>query len=389
MKKLLLLTLLICAIETSFAQTASDYYMPMCISNQTKLYTNENLDWCGRITTYTFIKTDLINGELYFVEEGIEYLFNNSEPPHPFHYFWLKQNMNGEILLKAMSEKYPVLDSAQIVPTAFTYFSNNFLTVGYSITQTTIPNQTLTDSVISTNATFDIFNNCIQIRETVNTNGVITIIEDKYYALGVGLVGEHRIFPDNQVHTANLVSTFVTGCDPIVDSLPTNIVDTCLGQYIDYYVTNIQIDTINHTLTVTWAFQNDTILNQFIQTYNYQYNGNNVIGITIQCDTKTATTYYKTINIDSQTGINDPIEPNSKIIIYPNPASEVLYVKNIKSSNEAIIFKIYNFMGALVKTETLVQNQQQINIGDLTNGIYIVEIKSKEWTEKQKLIIQK
>ena len=46
-------------------------------------------------------------------------------------------------------------------------------------------------------------------------------------------------------------------------------------------------------------------------------------------------------------------------------------------------------MGALVKTETLVQNQQQINIGDLTNGIYIVEIKSKEWTENQKLIIQR
>ncbi|MFA5782424.1 MAG: hypothetical protein WC868_09165, partial [Bacteroidales bacterium] len=68
MKKLLLIVLSICAIEISFAQTASDYYMPLCVSNQTVLYTVENLAWAGRTTTYTFIKTDSIGGELYFVE---------------------------------------------------------------------------------------------------------------------------------------------------------------------------------------------------------------------------------------------------------------------------------------------------------------------------------
>jgi len=51
--------------------------------------------------------------------------------------------------------------------------------------------------------------------------------------------------------------------------------------------------------------------------------------------------------------------------------------------------KIYNINGKLVSSEILKENQQQINIGDLSNGIYMVEIKSKEWTEKQKLIIQR
>jgi hypothetical protein len=51
--------------------------------------------------------------------------------------------------------------------------------------------------------------------------------------------------------------------------------------------------------------------------------------------------------------------------------------------------KIYNINGKLVSSEILKENQQQINIGDLSNGIYLVEIKSKEWTEKQKLIIQR
>ncbi|NCA81004.1 MAG: T9SS type A sorting domain-containing protein, partial [Sphingobacteriia bacterium] len=42
----------------------------------------------------------------------------------------------------------------------------------------------------------------------------------------------------------------------------------------------------------------------------------------------------------------------------------------------------------LVKTEMRKQNRQ-INIENLSDGIYMVEIKSKAWTRKQKLIIQK
>jgi hypothetical protein len=46
-------------------------------------------------------------------------------------------------------------------------------------------------------------------------------------------------------------------------------------------------------------------------------------------------------------------------------------------------------MGELIRSETLQQNQKQINVKDLKNGIYLVEIKSKEGSKKQKLIIQR
>jgi len=46
-------------------------------------------------------------------------------------------------------------------------------------------------------------------------------------------------------------------------------------------------------------------------------------------------------------------------------------------------------MGKLVKTEILKQNQKQINIGNLSNGVYMLILKSKSLTEKKKLIIQK
>jgi hypothetical protein len=50
---------------------------------------------------------------------------------------------------------------------------------------------------------------------------------------------------------------------------------------------------------------------------------------------------------------------------------------------------IYNSIGKLVKTENNLHNQQIINIEDLSNGIYIVEVKSNKETRNQKLLIQK
>jgi hypothetical protein len=58
-------------------------------------------------------------------------------------------------------------------------------------------------------------------------------------------------------------------------------------------------------------------------------------------------------------------------------------------NNVDFTVNIYNVSGVLVKSGILKQDNEQINIGDLSNGIYMVEIKSKEWTDKQKLIIKR
>ncbi len=84
--------------------------------------------------------------------------------------------------------------------------------------------------------------------------------------------------------------------------------------------------------------------------------------------------------------INENANDNYVIKIYPNPANDIIAFDI--NSNENMICFIYNIIGALVKSENLKQNQQ-VNVGDLDNGIYIVEIKSKEWTSKQKLIIKR
>lgn len=75
--------------------------------------------------------------------------------------------------------------------------------------------------------------------------------------------------------------------------------------------------------------------------------------------------------------------------IYPNPARDIVTVNIVRNSNEAATLNIYNMNASLVKTETMKQNQQEVNISDLNNGIYLVEIKSDGFTGKQKLIIQR
>ena len=80
---------------------------------------------------------------------------------------------------------------------------------------------------------------------------------------------------------------------------------------------------------------------------------------------------------------------NAFINFYPNPASTIVTLNIDNIDKQDLTLNIYNIMGSLVKTEIFKQNQQQINVSDLSNGIYVVEIKSKELTGKQKLIIQR
>ncbi len=95
------------------------------------------------------------------------------------------------------------------------------------------------------------------------------------------------------------------------------------------------------------------------------------------------------LKYSNTTGIDNLEFDNKKMTIYPNPVVNNISVKINEYYNEVFTMNIYTVSGELIRSEILRHNLQQINVGDLKNGNYIVEIKSKEWTEKQKLIIQK
>lgn len=89
----------------------------------------------------------------------------------------------------------------------------------------------------------------------------------------------------------------------------------------------------------------------------------------------------------SSVGIKQLPENSQKVNIYPNPASHFVTLDN---NNDAVLtLNIYNGFGTIVKSETLNKNQKEISVEDLSNGVYIIQIRSKEWSGIQRLIIQR
>ncbi len=100
--------------------------------------------------------------------------------------------------------------------------------------------------------------------------------------------------------------------------------------------------------------------------------------------------YVDNLSFDNLiTSVPEQISENIFFSLYPNPASDIVTLNIDNTNNANLTLNIYNVIGTLVKSKILKQNQRQINIGDLSNGTYMFEITSKEWTGKQKLIIER
>ncbi|WP_072922667.1 fibronectin type III domain-containing protein [Chryseobacterium sp. OV279] len=69
------------------------------------------------------------------------------------------------------------------------------------------------------------------------------------------------------------------------------------------------------------------------------------------------------------------------ILIYPNPVSSVLYVKNISKKAD---YKIYSATGQLIKSGILLNNK--IDVSKLINGVFIIDIKDDEKSVQKKFI---
>lgn len=98
--------------------------------------------------------------------------------------------------------------------------------------------------------------------------------------------------------------------------------------------------------------------------------------------------YVDNLSFDNLiSGIAEKDGQNVFFSLFPNPARDILKLDFNKLYIDDIVLEIITPTGVLVKSEMLKQNQQEINIADLSDGIYMVAVKSKVLTGKQKLII--
>ena len=100
--------------------------------------------------------------------------------------------------------------------------------------------------------------------------------------------------------------------------------------------------------------------------------------------------YIDNLNFnDLINSVTEQAVKNNLFNLYPNPAFDIVTLNIDHTNNSDMTLNVYNLIGESVRSEKLNQVQQKINLGDLNNGIYMVEIKTNEWVEKQKLIIQR
>jgi len=80
----------------------------------------------------------------------------------------------------------------------------------------------------------------------------------------------------------------------------------------------------------------------------------------------------KTTGIDNESNIT-----NTKMVVYPNPASDVLNISINNSSFKNSSISIYNISGNEVLSSTMMGTSTQLNIESLSNGVYFVKVKNE------------
>jgi len=75
----------------------------------------------------------------------------------------------------------------------------------------------------------------------------------------------------------------------------------------------------------------------------------------------------------------------NNVIIYPNPANEVLNIKNAENSD----IEIYDLLGRAIVSKSNISLNEQINVSSLTTGTYIIKITNNNQVKTKKFIVNK
>lgn len=85
------------------------------------------------------------------------------------------------------------------------------------------------------------------------------------------------------------------------------------------------------------------------------------------------------------TGVTQIIHSLNNITIYPNPASNQIFISGLESTNTN--FKLYNLEGKLVLTGTLgIENN--INVSNLIAGTYILNLETAKGMVRKKILVE-
>ncbi|MDP4267484.1 MAG: T9SS type A sorting domain-containing protein [Bacteroidota bacterium] len=126
----------------------------------------------------------------------------------------------------------------------------------------------------------------------------------------------------------------------------------------------------NHSSITTHSNQP---FNCFIETNNEMTNGLEKYSLTSDYNTLNASknNYIFFYKIEE---INDSLPVNVELKLYPNPASDIMYLQNNFDDYKGIIFEIVDIKGTIINGGEITNNNQEINIKKLADDIYFLKI---------------
>ena len=134
----------------------------------------------------------------------------------------------------------------------------------------------------------------------------------------------------------------------------------------------------------------NVIAGSSLQTDSFSFSFGNVEIIDINYDTISVNVVNDTVKI-IQSPITDYFESkiNNNLKVFPNPAKEMFFISGNNIYDEKVSVRIYDPMGRLITSmENIVSWPVKITTSKWNSGIYIIDVQSRAYNEKQRLIIK-
>lgn len=93
------------------------------------------------------------------------------------------------------------------------------------------------------------------------------------------------------------------------------------------------------------------------------------------------------IDTTGTAGMTSPGKERSEAAVYPNPASDVFYIRY--SGKGPAEFALFNMVGKEMRRNVLLNGYAELNLSGLAEGVYFVRVRSKEGVVTKKVVIQR
>ncbi len=139
----------------------------------------------------------------------------------------------------------------------------------------------------------------------------------------------------------------------------------------------VRFTALNPTSVVSylWDFGDGTPTSTMISpTHTYAASGNYNVTLKVFNECLQYETSLR-INVDHATGIVTPGEDKSDLVLYPNPAGNMLIISNRNIEDKMETVSIYNTLGAEVYHQKVINAcEHKLSVSHLANGIYFIKV---------------